>query len=72
MLRGIRNARDRALFWLIDDGGLRCQEALAINIEDIDWTERAIRIQGKGNRARENILLATRLPLPGGLPQAAR
>ncbi|MBV9323579.1 MAG: tyrosine-type recombinase/integrase [Chloroflexi bacterium] len=72
VLRGIRNARDRALFWLIDDGGLRCQEALAINIEDIDWTERAIRIQGKGNRARENILLATRLPLPGGLPQAAR
>jgi integrase len=45
--------RDRALFWLIYDGGLRCQEALAINLEDIDWTERAIRIQGKGDRARE-------------------
>jgi integrase len=43
----------RALFWLIYDGGLRCQEALAINIEDIDWTERAIRIHGKGDRARE-------------------
>jgi hypothetical protein len=26
---------------------------LAINLEDIDWTERAIRIQGKGDRARE-------------------
>ena len=45
--------RDRALFWLIYDGGLRCQEALAINLEDIDWTERAIRIQGKGDRSRE-------------------
>jgi integrase len=53
VLRGIRDVRDRALFWLIYDGGLRCREALAINLEDIDWTERAIRIQGKGNRGRE-------------------
>jgi len=53
VLRRIRNVRDRALFWLIYDGGLRCQEALAINFEDIDWTERAIRIQGKGDRTRE-------------------
>jgi integrase len=52
-LRSIRDARDRALFWLIYEGGLRCHEALGINIEDIDWTERAIRIQGKGNHARE-------------------
>jgi integrase len=47
------DARDRALFWLMYDGGLRCQEALAIKLEDIDWTERAIRVQGKGDRARE-------------------
>ena len=53
VLRRIRTVRDRALFWLIYDGGLRCQEALAINLEDIDWTERAIRIQGKGDRSRE-------------------
>ena len=52
-LRHIRDARDRALFWLIYEGGLRCQEALGINIEDIDWTECAIRILGKGRRARE-------------------
>jgi len=52
-LRAIHDARDRALFWLIYDGGLRCQEALAINLEDIDWTERAIRIQGKGDRPRD-------------------
>jgi integrase len=53
VLRSIRDVRDRALFWLIYDGGLRCQEALAINLEDIDWAERAIRIQGKGDRTRE-------------------
>jgi len=28
-LRGIRDVRDHALFWLIYDGGLRCNEALA-------------------------------------------
>jgi site-specific recombinase XerC len=52
-LRGIRDARDRALFWLIYEGGLRCNEALAINLEDIDWSERAIRIQGKGDHSCE-------------------
>ncbi len=52
-LRGIRDARDRALFWLIYDGGLRCREALAVNIEDIDWTERCLRVQGKGDKPRE-------------------
>ncbi len=53
VLRGIRVARDRALFWLIYDGGLRCREALAVNIEDIDWTERCLRVQGKGDKPRE-------------------
>jgi len=52
-LRGIRDARDRALFWLIYDGGLRCREALAVNIEDVDWTERCLRVQGKGDKPRE-------------------
>jgi integrase/recombinase XerD len=52
-LRGIRDVRDHALFWLIYDGGLRCNEALAINLEDIDWSERAIRIQGKGDHGCE-------------------
>src|SRR6266571_3383832 len=53
VLRQIANPRDRALFWLIYDGGLRCQEALAIDIENISWPERSIRIHGKGDRPRE-------------------
>ncbi len=53
VLRGIRDARDRALFRLIYDGGLRCREALAVNIEDVDWAERCIRVQGKGDKPRE-------------------
>jgi len=53
VLHKIEDPRDRALFWLIYDGGLRCQEALAIDIDDISWSERAIRIHGKGDRPRE-------------------
>jgi site-specific recombinase XerD len=53
LLRQITHPRDRALFWLIYDGGLRCQEALAIDIEDISWPDRSILIQGKGDRPRE-------------------
>ncbi len=44
VLRQITDPRDRALFWLIYDGGLRCQEALAIDIEDISWPDRSIPI----------------------------
>lgn len=53
VLRKIEDPRDRALFWLIYDGGLRCQEALAIDIDDISWSERSIRIHGKGDRPHE-------------------
>ncbi len=53
VLRSIRDPRDRALFWLVYEGGLRASEALAIDIGDIDWAERAIRIRGKGERPRE-------------------
>jgi len=52
-LRTIRDTRDRALFWLIYDGALRCREALTIDVDDIDWAERCIRIHGKGDRPRE-------------------
>ncbi len=53
VLRKIDDPRDRALFWLIYEGGLRSQEALAIDIEDISWPDRSIRLHGKGDRPRE-------------------
>lgn len=49
----VEDPRDRALFWLIYDGGLRALEALSIDIEDISWSDRSIRLHGKGNRPRE-------------------
>ena len=53
VLRKIEDQRDRTLFWLIYDGGLRCHEALSIDIDDISWSERSILIHGKGDRPRE-------------------
>jgi integrase len=53
VLRKIEDPRDRALFWLIYDGGLRGLEALAIDIDNISWPDRSIRIHGKGDRPRE-------------------
>lgn len=53
VLRKIEDPRDRSLFWLIYDGGLRSQEALSIDIEDISWPDRSIRLHGKGDRPRE-------------------
>ena len=53
VLRKIENPRDRALFWLIYDGGLRSQEALAVDIEDVSWSDRSICLHGKGDRPRE-------------------
>jgi site-specific recombinase XerD len=53
VLRQITDPRDRALFWLIYDDGLRCQEALAIDIEDISWPDRSILVHGKGGYQRE-------------------
>jgi integrase len=53
ILSRIADPRDRALFTLIYDCGLRASEALAINCEDIGWHERVIRIAGKGGKVRE-------------------
>ena len=53
VLRSISAVRDRALFRLIYDGALRCQEALAIDIEEINWIERSIVIHDKGGRLCE-------------------
>jgi integrase/recombinase XerC len=67
MLRTIQDTRDRALFCLIYEGGLRVNEALSLNIEDIDWTERSIRIHDKGERIREMFFSENTLRVSGPL-----
>jgi site-specific recombinase XerD len=44
--------RDRALFELIYSSGLRCQEALDLELRDISFEAREIRARGKGRKVR--------------------
>lgn len=44
--------RDKTIFELLYATGMRCSELVAIRIQDIDFNQKTIRIQGKGNRER--------------------
>lgn len=60
VLLRITNRRDRALFWLIYETGLRCREALSINLEDINWAERSISVlSSRGGQHREILFSRT-------------
>ncbi|MDR3276249.1 MAG: tyrosine-type recombinase/integrase [Treponema sp.] len=44
--------RDRAIFELIYSSGLRVSEAVALNLEDLFFSEGIARVQGKGSKER--------------------
>ena len=44
--------RDHFLFLFLYGTGARISEALSVNVGDIEWDERRIRITGKGNKER--------------------
>lgn len=49
----IQHPVDKALFLLMLRGGLRVSEVAKLKLEDIDWTQQALRIeQGKGRKDR--------------------
>lgn len=63
--------RDRALYELMYSAGLRVSEASGLNIEDIYFTERILRVLGKGSKERylplgERALLELQLYLEQG------
>jgi site-specific recombinase XerC len=47
-----RNARDRAILYVLMDGALRLSEVAGIVGDDIDWAEHRILVHGKGLRER--------------------
>ena len=51
-------ARDRAIFELLYGCGIRVSELAGLNLEDVDRTERWLRVRGKGRKERQ-------VPLPG-------
>lgn len=44
--------RDHILFLFLYTTGARIGEALSINVENIEWSDRRIKIRGKGNKER--------------------
>ncbi len=44
--------RDHILFFFLYSTGARISEALSVDVEDIEWNERRIRITGKGRKER--------------------
>jgi integrase/recombinase XerC len=46
-------ARDLAIFEMLYGCGLRVSELVSLNLEDIDFTERWLRVEGKGRKVRQ-------------------
>lgn len=46
-------SRDKAILELFYSSGLRLEELVNINITDIDWQQKLLRVKGKGNKQRD-------------------
>ncbi|MGH3033462.1 MAG: tyrosine-type recombinase/integrase [Gaiellaceae bacterium] len=74
---GALGLRNRALFELVYSAGLRAQEAVDLELADVDFEQELVRVRGKGNKERvvplgEEAAYRLRLYLEDGRPQLAR
>ncbi len=60
-----RQARDRALIYLLLDTGLRVSEAAALRVGDVDVEGRRVRVRGKGGKTRPRFVPAETRDLLG-------
>lgn len=63
MFRRIKTHREKALFSLLHRSGLRIQEALSLNIEDVNFRTGTFTVRGKGDRERVGYLSEETKPL---------
>jgi integrase/recombinase XerC len=49
---GVLNLRNRAIFEMLYSAGIRVSELAGLNVFDVDFTKRLIRVLGKGNKER--------------------
>ncbi len=54
--RNAQGARDRAIIELLYAAGLRVSELVGLDLANIDWDSRELRVMGKGNRERIALL----------------
>jgi tyrosine recombinase XerC len=76
-LRTPQGLRDRAILELLYASGLRVGELVRLDLGDVDWGRRELRVQGKGGRERlamvgRPALRALRVYLGEGRPRLAR
>ena len=62
-LKRAQPARDVAIFELLYGCGLRVSELVGLNLDDLDLSERWVRVRGKGRKERQ-------VPLPGKAAEA--
>ena len=51
-IKDFKDERNHILFLFLYNTGCRISEALSVDVDDIEWGERRIRILGKGNKER--------------------
>jgi site-specific recombinase XerD len=74
---GALGLRDRALFELVYSAGLRAQEAVDLELADVDFDQELLHVRGKGGKERavplgEEAAYRLRLYLQDGRPELAR